>query len=223
MTLVGVEEAAERLGVSVRQVQRLARAGDLVSVGLNRLDWESVLQQETVRQGHHGRAWSEPTAWAAIALVAGLSAEWLGQAQRSRLKAHLRQMADTDLVARTRNRADVRRVRGHRAAVGRIAAEIVVSGSSRTIGDLTAASSDRVDGYVTDDQYAQLVARYRLDESAGSSANVILRVTGFDLGKVAEIAQSGGVLAALDLGTSLDVRERSAGLAILAERLKALR
>ncbi|MBC7762772.1 MAG: hypothetical protein H7201_13460 [Candidatus Saccharibacteria bacterium] len=132
-------------------------------------------------------------------------------------------MTDTDLVARTRNRADVRRVRGHRSAVGRIAATIVVSGSSRTIGDLTAASSDRVDGYVTGDQYAQLVARYRLDESTGSAANVMLRVTGFDLGKVAEIAQSGGALAALDLGASLDGRERSAGLAILDKRLEALR
>ena len=163
------------------------------------------------------------TAAAAVALVEGLSVDWLGQAQRSRLRAHLRQMAGTDLAARTRNRADVRRARGHRAAVGRITATIVVSGSDRTIGDLTAASSDRVDGYVTDDQFADLVARYRLDESIGSSANVILRVTGFDLGQVAEIAQSGDVLAALDLGASLDVRERSAGLAVLDERLEALR
>lgn len=52
-------------------------------------------------------------------------------------------------------------------------------------------------------RYAGLGTRYRLTADAGETGNVVLRVTGFDLEIVAAIAQSGDVLAGLDLATSL--------------------
>lgn len=222
MTLVTVDEAAARLGVSARQVQRLARAGDLVLVGPNRIEWESVLRHQTARTGHERRAWTEATAWAAIALLALVEVDWLGQPQRSRLKGQLRSATPEEIVARTRNRALVHRLTGHRAAVGRIAAEVVESGSSRDVGELTASSRDRVDGYVDPGRYDSLIARYRLTD-AHDVGNIVFRVTRFDLGTVAAIADTADVLAGLDLATSLDAREQSVGLAVLDEALERLR
>lgn len=223
MSLVTVDEAAAQLNLSVRQVQRLARAGNLVLVGPNRIDWESVLRHQVARQGYDRRAWAEDTAWAAVAMLTQLEVTWLGQPQRSRLGQQLIAASSEEVVARTRNRAVVHRLTGHRAALDRIAGEAKLSGANRNVGDLAASARDRVDGYVDPAQYDGLVTRYRLTADAGETASVILRVTAFDLEMVAAIAQSGNVLAGLDLATSLDTRERSAGLKLVGHALEGLR
>jgi hypothetical protein len=224
MEIVTVADAAERLRLSVRQVQRLVRAGNLIAIGPDRLDWESVLRHEVARRGHHRRAWEEATAWAAVALLERVEVEvpWLGQAQRSRLKGELRRTTAEELVARTRNRATVHRLTGHRAVVGRLAREVIGSGSANGVGDLTDAPRDQVDGYVSVIRYHQLVARYRLHEAA-EEGNVTLRATGFDLDTVARIAEQGEVLAGLDLGASLNAREREAGMRAVKVALAPLR
>jgi len=223
MTLVTVDEAAGQLNLSVRQVQRLARAGNLVLVGPNRIDWESVLRHQVARQGYDRRAWAEDTAWAAVAMLAHVEVTCLGQPQRSRLNRQLIASSSEEVVARTRNRAVVHRLTGHRAALDRIAGEMILSGANRNVGDLTASTRDRIDGYVDSGQYDGLVARYRLTADAGEAGNVVLRVTGFDVETVAAITQSGDVLAGLDLATSLDTRERSTGMEVLGHALEGLR
>ena len=222
MEIVTVAQAADRLRLSSRQVQRLAQTGDLIPIGPDRLDWESVLRHEMARQGHQRRAWQEATAWAAIAFLERVEVTWLGQAQRSRLKGELRRVTAEELVARTRNRATVRRLTGHRAVVGRVAAEVVASGSAGMLGELTAATVEQIDGYVSVDRCDALVARYRLRDAV-EDGNVTLRATGFDLEIAARIAERGDVLAGLDLGASLDPRERSAGLRTVKQALARLR
>lgn len=222
MEIVTVADAAERLRLSVRQVQRLVRAGDLMAIGPDRLDWESVLRHEAARRAHHRRAWEEATAWASVALLERVEVPWLGQAQRSRLKGELRRATAEELVARTRNRATVHHLTGHRAVVGRLAREVIGSGGAKGVGDLTAAPREQVDGYVSVARYHQLVARYRLHEAA-EEGNVTLRATGFDLDTVARIAEQGEVLAGLDLGASLDAREREAGMQAVELALAPLR
>src|SRR3712207_5159115 len=108
MALMTTQQAAERIGVSARHVQRLLAAGDLVAIGPDRIDAESVVQWMAQRQGSRVRAWEEPTAWAAVALLEGLPAPWLGQAQRSRLRSALADTSAADLASRARNRAHVR-------------------------------------------------------------------------------------------------------------------
>jgi hypothetical protein len=222
MEIVTVGEAADRLHLSVRQVQRLAHLGDLVPIGPDRLDWESVLRHEAARAGHQRRAWQEETAWAAVALLERVEVTWLGHAQRSRLKGELRRATAEELVARTRNRATVHRLTGHRAVAGRLAGEVIGSGSAREVGDLTAMAGEQVDGYVSVIRYDQLVARYRL-HGAIEDGNVILRATSLDLEIVARIAERGDVLAGLDLGASLDSRERAAGLRAVKQALARFR
>lgn len=215
------QQAAERLGVTVRHVQRLVSAGDIAAIGTDRIDAESVVQWLAQRGGSRVRAWEEATAWGAVDLLEGGSAPWLGQSQRSRLRAVLAGTDATMLAARTRNRAEVLRFHAHPKAVGRLSREVVPSGAGRGVGGLTAVS-DRVDGYVEAAVLDRLTARYRLE--GDPSGPVVLRATRMPLDVVTELA--GGarhVLAGLDLAGSTDARERAAGSRILERALERLR
>lgn len=221
MPLMTSQQAADRLSVSVRHVQRLVSDGDLSAIGPDRIDAESVFQWLAQRQGRRVRAWEEPTAWAAVGLLEDGDAPWLGQSQRSRLRAALAETSAAELAARARNRADVHRFHAHPKALGRLTREIVPSGAIRGIGGLTAAS-DRVDGYVTDSGVGRLVTRYRLESDP--SGDVVLRVTGMPRDVVSELARGARhVLAGLDLAGSTDARERSAGARILESALRRMR
>jgi hypothetical protein len=216
MELVTTIEAGERLGISRRQAQRLVRDGVLHRVGIDRIDYGSVLALMAQRRDDHHRAWSEETAWAAIAMLSERNADWIGQAQRSRLKASLRTMDAEALVARTRNRARIHRLRGHSAAARRIMTEVVLTGSSAAIGDLV-VDQDRLDGYIRADDYAGLTTRFRLERDWEGA--ITLRSTSFDIDEIGQIATSADALAGLDLAGSMDTRERLTGVTILNDAL----
>lgn len=221
MVLMSTQQAADRIGVSVRQVQRLVAGGALTAVGTDRLDADSVEQWLAQRQGGRARAWEEPTAWAAVALLEGRSPDWLGQAQRSRLRGALVDMTSTELASRTRNRARIGRYYGHPQALGRLAAEVIPSGALTGIGGLT-PRRDRVDGYVEEDVVRRLVERFRLEHDPGGS--VTLRETSMPSDLVSELASGRRhALAGLDLAGSVDARERSAGYRLLDTALATLR
>jgi len=220
MALITTAEAADRIGVSVRHVQRLVGGGDLVAIGPDRIDAQSVAQWLAQRQGNRLRAWDERTAWAAVALLEGDSAAWLGQSQRSRLRAALAATGGAELAARARNRAAVYRCHAHPGALGRLAREVVPSGATRGVGGLTAAP-DRLDGYLADSVLPRLISRYRLEADPGGA--VVLRATAMPLDVVAELAAgTRRVLAGLDLAGSTDPRERSAGHRTLDRALQRL-
>jgi hypothetical protein len=221
MALMTTQQAAERLGVSARHVQRLVAGGDLTAIGIDRVDAGSVAHWLAQRSGSRFRAWEEPTAWAAVALLEGLPAQWLGQAQRSRLRAVLRAIDGAELASRARNRADSRHYGAHPRALGPLAREVVGSGATEGAGDLSAAV-DRLDGYVPDAALDRLVSRFRLEPDPGG--RVVLRGTGMSLDVVSELAVGRRrVLAGLDLAGSIDVRERSAGVRLLDRALVGLR
>jgi excisionase family DNA binding protein len=220
MALMTTQQAADRLGVSARHVQRLVAGGDLVAIGTDRIDAGSVAQWLAQRAGRHVRAWEQPTAWAAIALLEGLPAPWLGQPQRSRLRSTLRDLDGAGLTARARNRADVLRYHAHPRALDRLAREIVESGATGGVGGLTAAG-DRLDGYVADTALVGLVSRFRLETDP--SGSVVLRATGMALDVITALARGPRrVLAGLDLAGSVDARERSTGVRILDRALAGL-
>lgn len=215
------QQAAERLGVSVRHVQRLVAAGDIAAVGTDRVDAESLVHWLAQREGSRVRAWEEATAWGAVDLLEGGSAPWLGQSQRSRVRAVLAGTGAAELAARTRNRAEVLRFHAHPKAVGRLAREVIASGAGRDVGGLTAVH-DRVDGYVAASALDRLTTRYRLE--GDPSGAVVLRATGMPLDVVTDLAQGARqVLAGLDLVGSTDARERAAGSRILERALGRVR
>ena len=124
------QQAADRIGASVRHVQRLVADGGLVAIGNDRIDAESVAQWMAQRAGSRVRAWEEPTAWAAVALLEGEPAPWLGQAQRSRLRSTLADVTAAELAARTRNRAEVHRFHAHPRSLSHLARDVIDPGTT---------------------------------------------------------------------------------------------
>jgi hypothetical protein len=219
MALLALTEAAERLGVSTRQVQHLAARGELHLLARGVLDETSVDRYLAVRGSHHRRAWSEKTAWGAVALVSGVAPPWMGESQRSRLKGRLRSLSSAGLVERSRERAEVTRYAGHASTVTRLRAELVdTDRAARSLG-LTGATP--VDGYLAADDLAMVVARHGLERDV--DGRFTLRATTMDLHVVSELATASTVLAALDLAESLDARESHVGLDELDDALARLR
>jgi len=218
MSIFGVEEAAERLGVSARQVRHLAANGELRLLARGVIDASSVDQLMAVRRGSHRRAWAEATAWGAVALLSGFEATWMGESQRSRLKGRLRATTAEQLVERARDRAAAGRYAGHTSSRARLRAETVDLSEATT--RLGLAETAAVDVYVAAGELDALVARHAL--ARDDAGTFTLRATTMDLAVVEELAQ-GVVLAALDLAESLDIRERRVGIDALDDALLRFR
>lgn len=207
MSLLAVSEAAERLGVSTRQVQHLVARGELRSLARGVVDETSVERLLAVRRGSHTRAWADSTAWAAVALLSEREAGWLGESQRSRLRGRLRGMGSDELVDRARGRASVSRYVAHRSAGERLRAELVDTSSATARLGLVATNA--IDGYLATTDVEAVVYRHGLIRD--DTGSVTLRATSMDLDVVRDLVNAGDVLVALDLAESLDIRERRAG------------
>lgn len=216
MEFIGVGEAAKRLGVTTRQVQHLAARGELHLVARGLVDQTSIDRHLATRQGSRRRAWSEDTAWGAVAILSGCRATWMGTSQRSRLKRHLRHLTAAEVVGRARNRAQVHSYEGHSQTASRLRHDIVDTSDAAQALGLTA--TDRIDGYVAAQDLRKIVTRHALVEAP--DGHYTLRATATDLSMVRAIADSSPVLAALDLAESLDVRERRTGLDALSVSLR---
>jgi hypothetical protein len=219
MTLIGITEAAERLGVSTRQVQHLVARGELTRLARGVVDETSLDRLIAVRGGRHTRAWSPATAWAAVSLLSGSNAEWMGESQRSRLRSRLRAVSSEELVERARDRAEVTRYRAHSSAKQHLAG--VVVSAVAAAGRLGLADVDIIDGYLPAEAVQEVVNEKGLIRD--DEGRVVLRATGMNPDVIRQLVERSPVLTALDLAESLDVRERRAGLDGLARALDAFR
>jgi hypothetical protein len=152
-------------------------------------------------------------------LLSGTDAEWMGERQRSRLKARLRELSAAELFERTRERADVIPYRAHSRAGQHLLAELVYA--TDVAGRLGLAEVNSVDGYLAAADVAGVVSRHGLIRDY--EGRVTLRATTMDLEVVRDLADRGVVLAALDLAESFDVREQRAGLDALDRALEEFR
>ncbi|MDT9592627.1 hypothetical protein RDV89_06095 [Nocardioides zeae] len=219
MDLMTVAAAARALDVSTRQVQHLVEAGELRRLERGIVDRESVERLVATRGGSHSRGWSEQTAWGAVALLTGATADWMGESQRSRLRGRLRTITSSELAERTRRRASVARYAAHSSVAADLTARLVSTGDAAGRLGLTATAA--VDGYLGRSELAEVVRDHGLvRDDAGS---VTLRATDADLAVVQRLASSGTTLAALDLASSSRARERRAGLDGLDRALRAFR
>lgn len=217
--LVGVEEAAKLLGVTARQVRYLADRGELALVARGIVDRTSLERHMATRQGSRVRAWSQETAWAALALLSGLEVNWLGQVQKSRLRAALRKIDARELISRARDRARVHHFSGHASTASRLRREVVSVGLAGDLG--LVGDAGQFDGYVRLDELNSLIARHGLSEDA--NGRYCLRATTFDMREIANLAAAGEVLAAIDAAESLDARERAVGIDALQQALESFR
>ena len=213
-------EAARLLGVTVQQVRRLAASGELSRIARGLIDRGSLDRYLAERQGGRTRVWAEHTAWGAIAMLSGMSAEWLGPTQASPVRAWLRAVTDpADLIAQTRDRSRVHTYQGHPAALARLSRELVTT-DARVLG-LVGTRHNSVDGYLAAERLGTITSIFGL--GADPSGNVTIRSTTFDLNAIRDIAAHDDVLVALDAATSTDPRESGSGEQALAAALDRYR
>jgi hypothetical protein len=219
MGLVTVAAVAERLGVTTRQVQHLVARGELHSLARGIIDETSVDRYLAAQGGSRRRAWAEPTAWAAVGLLSDSDTAWMGKRQRARLRGRLHELSADELVGLTRRRAVAAVYAGHPSTAARLREQLV--DTTRAAEALGLTTTTAVDGYVAVDDVEALVARHGLIRD--DNGRFTLRATAMPLAIVADLAQSGPVLAALGLAESLDVRERRVGLDTLTDALERFR
>lgn len=211
-------EAAARLGVSVRQAQRLARAGRLQvvrQVGSSKLLDDSGLA--TAASGRRGRVWAPHTAWAAIDLLETGSTDRLTGSSLSRLRGRLRRCEAAELVRLTSGRAELWRGGQTRRTAHQLREELALSGESllarrevATQFGLAAVDGGRIEGYVQDADWERLQNRFGLEADAEGEVFIHL---------ASQKPVTGVVTTALDLAERWGIRERSAALGFLAELL----
>jgi excisionase family DNA binding protein len=216
-------EAAVRLGVSQRQVQRLVAAGHIAKVRtVGRcllVDAADVVSLAELSR-RQGRPWSHPVAWAALWRLSGLKADWLDAQADRRIG---RRLADTSIDAllwACRGRAAVTKYRASASFLNDIRRVLASSGpcgldQSR---DLMAPALDRADGYCTSLDRDRLVKDCFL--VADPRGNVTLRTTDFPAVNRWEGVMPVAVVA-VDLAESSDPREASIGQHLLKESLHA--
>lgn len=188
---VGVHEAAIALGVTVRRVQHLVEHGVLARAGRGEVEGLSLERHLLVVAGSRTRPWAEATAWAAISLLCGGSAPWIGASQRSRLRAQLRDMNVDTLVSLARRRARTQYVGGHPAAAGSLRRHVITPRRSYSNSD-----SIVIDGYISPTQLKVMCDSEHLYPDARGA--YVLRATTFNLTVVRDLASKSELVAALD-------------------------
>lgn len=215
-TLLTRREAARRLGVSERRVGALCAAGELesFSVGTVTLVTEDSVRRQAQWQGAYGRPYSPDMAFAALYVLSGLEAPWLGRQKRYRLKGYLRQMDAKNLARLTRRRATMVEYWCRDSNLSKVADFIRPSAATGVLADsFQLTVTDVVEGYVAADASDDVVRQCRLKQGV-TPIRARLHVAG-DL-PVGEGPMPLGVCAA-DLSESDDPRERRAGLETLQQ------
>jgi len=223
MTQMTTAEAADRLGVSQRQVQRLVGSGELPARRTAGDAW--VVDALTVNammraRPERGRPWLPGTAWAALWRLSGLDANWLDRRTTRRLTERLSSLGAGGLLHATRRRAVVRCFRVSDPLLAELSTAVVRSGTSAMTPATFGMEPDsaHVDGYCDDDALPALMRAYDLVEDP--RGNATLRAAPFKALPVEGRNEMPLAVVAADLAESFEARERSAGLRVLEGMLR---
>lgn len=179
--LLGVADAARRLGVSEQQVRQLVRDHKIEAtrVGHAFLIRPAALAEfERSERAPKGRAFTPANAWAILFMAAGEPVSWSSASEQWRFRNYLAHASLADLAPRLRGRANVRRLYAHPSAIARLRRDerIMLSGVSAADAldlDLI-GGEDEVDLYAPPEVAEDLIGRYVMMPS--ESPNVVLRV-----------------------------------------------
>ena len=217
MDVVGVAEAARRLGVSPRRVRQMISDGQLAARRVGRVWAISEHDLNAARRRPAHRPWKPKSAWAVLAAAEGAPSPSLSAYERHRALKRI-QGGLSSIVALLSERADRRTFFAHPADVDRILAE---SGVVRTAASAAAEHSIDLVGpgpaeaYLTETALKQIALGYHLEERS-ERPNLVLRVmedAHWPFPDGAEVAPR--AVAAVDLLESGDERARRAGRELL--------
>ena len=217
MGVLGVAEAARRLGVTPRRVRQMISSGRLAACRVGRV-WainEHDLKVAVRRPAH--RPWKPASAWAVLAAAEGSLPSSLQAYERHRALKRL-EAGLADIVVLLSERCRRRTFYAHPADVDRI---VAVPGVVRTAA--SAADEHGIDlvgpgpaeAYASESVFGRIAAGFHLEERS-ERPNLVLRVVGdahwpFPAGT--EVAPR--AVAAVDLLESGDHRARRAGAELL--------
>ena len=214
-------QAAQELGISVREAQRLARAGHLQVVrriGRSVLVDDGSVMARSHSQPSRGRRWSAETVWAVMELLDTGATLRLSGSSRSRLKKRLRGMDAESFVRLAVDRATSVRMIQTRRRPEDLRSRVLLTGRSASTDPvrakrlgLTPTVWDGIEGYVRATEIDALQERFGLVGDA--DGEVLLRVAQTGV----EVTDS---VIALDLVDRGSTRERSAGLECLEAALR---
>jgi excisionase family DNA binding protein len=218
MTRMTTAEAADRLHVSQRQVQRMIATGELAANRTAGNAWmvDALTINAMARtRPSRGRPWSVTTAWAALWRLSGLEQEWLDRRTASRLADRLVSLDTEALLHATRRRAVVHHFRASESFLEELAAAVVRTGPSAMTPSTFGMERDltRIEGYCDDGALSGLVRRFQLADDA--HGNVTLRTAPLLSLGLKDVTEMPTAVVAADLAESLEARERAAGLRVL--------
>ena len=209
-------EAAGRLHVSQRQIQRLIRSGDVPARRTAGDAWvlDALAVNSLARsRPSRGRPWSTDVAWSALWMLSGLEAPWLDARTHARLSSRLEGMDAADVVHACRRRADVVRCRVSESFLDDLGNSLVQSGTGVAKQFGLAGDTTRVEGYCGVDAWPGIRSTFHVAEDARGNATI--RVTAFTDVLAGAGAAMPKAVVAVDLAESYEARERSAGLRVL--------
>jgi len=206
-------DAAQRIGVSQRQVQRLISNGRVKPTGRVGRTWvvdPSDVVDLTRAPHRPGRPWDAQTAWVALWQLSGLDTGWACEQTQRRVKQRLSTMGVDQLMWACRKRAEVRRFRVSESFLPSIERQLRLSGVSAVNmeQDLMTARLGTLEGYCTSEESTRLVKEFFLVED--KKGNLLLRVT--DEPAVSSWhGMMPSAVVGLDLSESRDPREQASG------------
>ena len=221
---MALSEVAAILGVTQRQAQRLAAAGELGQV--RRIGRTIVVPSVAVYRAHNngttsrGRPSYPVTAWAALALLSGDPAS---ASHQRRLADRLAEMTPIEVARFTRRRATIVNARVTvRIETEALASRLVDAGMKPTglmsplavEWGLAGGDAAQIDGYLYVEP-GRALGNLKLREDPGG--RIVLRLLELPVDPLPEAA------VALDLMESMDSRASTAGAEQLAEMIGRLR
>ena len=212
-------EASHVLGVSESRVRQLARAHEL---GAQRVQGVWFLRVEEVERRlelapDRGRRLTPARAWGVLCLAGGLPAPWLDRAARYRLRMLLKQRGLQELRPRLTERGSPRRFRCHPSMLQELKADpalMLTGATAATELRLGLLAHDVVEGYLVEDQAADVIGRYHLQPS--DEPNAILRIVPRFAPAWPFAHEAPLPAVALDLLDDADPRTREVGQSLLA-------
>lgn len=220
---VSTAEAADRLGVSERQIRNMIVHGQLevlANVHNHLISIDSLLRTCQIPR-RAGRAWSQRIAWAALVILGGGNAAWLQPSERYRLRQSLKTRSVDEVMAAARDRATVRKFRATPDAISRLREYVAATGETALQdADIAAVfglarGGSILDGYVPTGVADEMAESFNMEKDP--NGNVILREVDFEDALSVDVPIAA---IALDLAESLAAREHSAGRSVLEKLLQ---
>lgn len=228
-------DAANRLGIAEHRVVELARKSVLDSIRPGRrtllLEARSVYRLAAAER-FAGRPLGLRSAWGILWMLDGLQADWLSPVQKSRVKKRLSELSAAQVVWSVRKRGDRTAFWAEGTLVPRIKESIACTGISaiavspkeayaahRDFDLVAPMGSNRAIGYLPEREMESIQSRYCLLPAANGNIEILTAEwLPFSIGSALPNS-----VVAVDLATSLDPRERQAGLQYIEERLEVFR